>query len=790
MIGKYIRGSRHLMRNVENLETRKLLIINSNRIYKGHVFRLNNELYIFQDVYGERIASHTSLIENSNGREVVSHMSNMYSREMRLPKSGCKTLSDLCFVLYLLPKDFDEEYEQFYKSNKKLLTPIFSKYVPQSDAISMFFYTQCHETPNLCAWALTNIFKHHVDIALVINIVNWFNKYGKNGSKLAKGSATSYNGIDSLLALENEASKIRSAKRSNDVINTFNTTQKKLLKSVDLTEKDTKILSKFGTLSNVKRTNFIQKVSTFEDPQEILKQMALLANVHFEWKEESLIEYINKADNIACNVIFHENHIILVEVKNYDTVKYLAKSTNWCISKNKKYWNDYIERRKDAKQYIIFDFNKEEDDELSIVGFTINGRKGITNAHSFTNNNLMGSGLSNINIESWFSNSHNIHDIISKCNIPITALIPKRPSRFAWNKDSFITYLEQCVGKKYDILYSEGGKLAFTVTNEGISYLFGSDYDRVYDFGYSSAEKHFFFVDFNKKEDDGNRILFGLIFKNEDGEETCGVVFNAYCQQTHFLFDNLLDEFNLPYDIICRVDDKVNRFYSTVKRCNKEGIKSLINNPQVLKELKKEDIHTRSTLSNAFEQSLLSYRTFSFIDAIYESGHTLSEFISQKKISMVLGCLLNDAAAHLQVARCSNLPTEEDFENLLAKRIGNSEKCLGVGSFLSAKKIIDNEFDTLNFDVVLARCGNLASYHKPIANYVLEIAVEKISFNGGSTEGLYHFVNIARTLSNYSILVEALKKDISSEVGKYIVSQLPLSFKKKVDVVEYVKAFA
>lgn len=125
-----------------------------------------------------------------------------------------------------------------------------------------------------------------------------------------------------------------------------------------MSSRDKDTLAKFGKLSSTKKNNFIRKMSTVEDGDEIMKQMAYVVNVHFEWNKDSLIDYITHTENLHAEIVSINGDIVLVKVNDYDAVKYLGKSTNWCISKNKTYWNQYTKDEGQATQYIIFDFSK------------------------------------------------------------------------------------------------------------------------------------------------------------------------------------------------------------------------------------------------------------------------------------------------------------------------------------------------------------------------------------------------------------------------------------------------
>lgn len=242
---------------------------------------------------------------------------------------------------------------------------------------------------NFFFWAVNAYFKQGIHISTLEKIMAWNENYGTKAKELKKGSITAYTGQCEIISLVREIAHIRNEKRANDVMNMFNTAQKKALKAINLSARDHETLSKFGKLSGKKKLNFIKKMSSVFDASEILKQMAFLSDVHFEWKKESLLEYIDNNENIDCDIILDKGDIVLLKVKDYETVKRLTKATNWCISKDKKYWNEYVEFNPNATQYIIFDFSKKEDDNHSIVGFTSVYNRGITNAHDFENHDMM-----------------------------------------------------------------------------------------------------------------------------------------------------------------------------------------------------------------------------------------------------------------------------------------------------------------------------------------------------------------------------------------------------------------
>jgi hypothetical protein len=105
----------------------------------------------------------------------------------------------------------------------------------------------------------------------------------------------------------------------------------------------------------------------------------------------------------------------------------------------------------EATQYVLFDFSKKEDDNLSIVGFTSVHDRGITHAHDFQNRNIMGSKI-NTNVASEiksfvsrYIDCSNIYGILSRDGIDLSDVVSYEPSHYKWNRDDVFEYLDQCV---------------------------------------------------------------------------------------------------------------------------------------------------------------------------------------------------------------------------------------------------------------------------------------------------------------------------------------------------------
>ena len=115
--------------------------------------------------------------------------------------------------------------------------------------------------------------------------------------------------------------------------------------------------------------------------------MKTLVKIQYEWNKESFMKFLTNNEDFKYNIIHDKDNIVLLLVNDFETIKHIAKTTNWCISKNMQYWKNYMTSTLN-KQYVMYNFGLKEDDEYSIVGFTVSDNNRITHAHSFTNISL------------------------------------------------------------------------------------------------------------------------------------------------------------------------------------------------------------------------------------------------------------------------------------------------------------------------------------------------------------------------------------------------------------------
>lgn len=709
MIGTNIRGIRHLWR-MSDCSLRKILVrcgehgFDICEVVKTNLdSKIGERMYIFNPCYNQSYYSFSTLSGLSTEMYEILR-SACHSRVFEVVKNndGFSGHDSLFSEIILLPSSFDKDYESFLMENSKMVKSLTEKYgVNTNDIRVKRIYIYTDGSKNFFQWAMDLYFKAGCSMRTIINILTWNDNYKQLTKKLSKGTITAYKNQESINELMEELAILRNEKRVSDAINSFNTVQKKLLKANELSDTDKKTLARFSKLSDIKKTNFIRKVSTIDDYQELMRQMRHVTSIHFEWSKESFMDFIKNVEGISYEVIYENDFVVLVKVLDYETIKQLGKTTNWCISKNKSYWNNYIERTHGkATQYMIFDFSKLEDDKLSIVGFTTTYNKGITSAHNFINDNMM-NGDNNQNalmLKSYlarFNRSNSIYSVLHNCGIDITLVAHYDKPRYKWSYDCLMSYLYECVDKNnVDIIKYDGNKLVLSVRDENIKYFFGDAYiDNISSDNYE--EQHIIFADFAISQYDPNKLIFGIICRGRSSEEDyCNGMYNESSTLVNANFDSKLIEFGVPYDIIRRADD-IN------KKVKNAFINFNIN--MIMDCMKKEKNCLHNVMSNFFEhetiyhiisQSVIDFLSFDYLNIIYNNGHYLSEYLEYRYIAEILRCSFNNLkAASRQLYRNSVMekPNEERINNFYNETLKNRNEVLYIGNYLIVKKIIKCE---------------------------------------------------------------------------------------------------
>ena len=711
MIGTSIRSIRHLYR-VSDASLRTVLIKFKETSWdfckviktpKDSPF--GETLFIFNNVTRHTPWSMDAVLSSNiiRGLKNANEVIGCYGRLMSIDMSEIispSSISGLMQEIILLPETFEADYEKFIKENSKMVNNLMSNYgISTRDVKVKRIYMYSDGSKNFFQWAVTLYYKNGIGMSTIKNILNWNESYKQLAKNLSKGTITAYTSRDSIIPLLSELSELRKEKRINDSINSFNTAQKKMLKENELSNDVRQALWRLSRLSETKRLNFIKKMSSVDDFNEFTRQLKFVTSVHFSWSKESFMDFINNVEGIKYEKIFENDNVVLVKTLDYETVKQLGKTTNWCISKNKHYWNNYIENyHGQTTQYMVFDFSKVEDDKLSIIGFTTTHNRGITSAHNFINDNLMGNEQNDqVLLDSFiarFKENRNIYSILADDGIDITLVVEYDTPPYKWDRNSLMDYLYECVNpENVEVLTSKENKIVLSVTDQNIRYFFGDAYHDNIPSEYYNCQ-HIIFIDFSKNKYDINKIQFGIIEEGYGDEDYCNGVYNERALNEGKNFDSLLIEFGLPYNTIRRTNNPIVRLKNAIMSYNapmmKEALKECKDN---LKGVLKGEVG-QDAFYDIINRSIDGYMSFDYLNLLYGNGLTLHDIIPYGYI----GDLIKNFAQNMRaISRATNNfinmegVTDDEIKDFFNFKINRREDAKYIGYYVAIKTMLEKE---------------------------------------------------------------------------------------------------
>lgn len=722
MLGKSLRSIRHLYRISENkfayiITKTKYNDMQISLIYKYKNHKVfGNSLVIFNNEYSYNLYGWSKLISDSNFTdEEICMISSLFHKSILIEDGN--TNNDLYNTLYdeiiLLPNNFNKLYENVILSNKKLANELASNYGSNlvNNSFLKVLFAICNGSKNYFQWAINLCKDYEIRAHILTSIMNWADAYPQLVKELSKSGITAYKKTNELKSLIDEMRELRSEKRINDTINSFNTAQKKILKEMKLTDKDKKIISNFYRLSPTKKKNFIRKMSTICDGREIIHQMGFMTNMFFSWDKDSLIEYLKNVEGLNYKIIFDKGDIVLIKVDDFETIKKLGKTTNWCISKNKQYWDNYMERGEGSSQYMLFDFSKNEDDLASIVGFTVKKDKGITNAHNFINEDIMLSSKNEAeskNINSYVNYlclKSSIFSILDKIGFDVKSILEYTEKPYKWNKKSVLARIKKSIDKNsFSIIKDENDLMVMSVKSEELGKFFGNVYyNNVPDEWWGL--KHLLFFNFSKSIYSPERMMIAIIGNNfYENEEVCNTVLNAnYMVIPTNNFEYLISEYGLPYDVIRRVDDEFTIMERDFTLFDAKSLDSKFENKSLVRETINEYLGTEN-LCGILIDSITKYVSFDLINLFYKHNYKISDFIGVSLTSSIIYEVMNvidECGSSLYRNKQFLLPNEQDIEMFYNKQLNSLYKAKYIGSYIALTLILKKELsEPCNLDLL------------------------------------------------------------------------------------------
>lgn len=113
--------------------------------------------------------------------------------------------------------------------------------------------------------------------------------------------------------------------------------------------------------------NIGKKMAGFKTSAEVNEALKKYVNSLQEFEADATI---NKAAKFDTNVALHTEDMVILKINNYEASKALG-SGSWCISRHESHFDSYA-GSKDKLQFFVFDYTKESNDKLSMIGITLN----------------------------------------------------------------------------------------------------------------------------------------------------------------------------------------------------------------------------------------------------------------------------------------------------------------------------------------------------------------------------------------------------------------------------------
>ena len=752
MYGKNIRGCRHLARIIRAYGPKLVLCGIDGAQIIGISYMVEDELYFLNNIIGEHVVIPNEYLNDSLTCCAIKLVCNRVVPLHQLTKDVSGYLS---FIV--LPDGILQDYDSFTRENHKLIQRC-TKGEKHFDNLLLSVYAIVGNSRNLFEWAF-RAYMSEISIDTIYHIIYWKEKYGQLTKLLARKTITAYTTKHDIIKLINEQNRLRGDKRLKDSINSFNTEQKKILmEGISVHPGDKKVVASFGHLSKEKQNNFIKKMSTVNSYQEIIENMRLLVKDHFSWDKASFMRFVNGIQDMKLDVIVDNGDTVLAKVDDYETIKYVAKSTNWCISKNRMYWNNYI--LEGSKQYVLLDFSKPEDDKYSIIGFTIGRDNRMTFAHDYFNTNLITSGdYEDDNIVSYLpftSPKDSIYSILKDKSISTNILISNPLYRFKWGRDSILEYLYGVYGgDRVGTIQDSQDFLALSIDSDNLNDVFINHNDG-YELESPESIRHILFFDFTKDQICPDALLYAVIFrKYGDKFDHIHHVFNRNHDIVgeDELFNFILYTHNIPYNIVQREISEVEFFKSTfgydTSICH---LGSIIKNNRKLKQV----IHSvdNSELVHRISNKIISRVSFDELEFIYSNHRKLIDFVGRSGAVRIINTITNSM---IEMCLCSDRDdllnqslTQGSINDLFDRNFTDEILTRYYGYYYAIKLIMENEVvgDTNLMIRLISNHGlwHYASVHSSkwsvldfIAQSVLDNSIG-IDVNGKSCQEFITFI--------------------------------------------------
>ena len=394
---------------------------------------------------------------------------------------------------------------------------------------------------NYHMWAMKLFYGKVCNLDVIRRIKEWADAFKTEIKNLIKQNIVAYTTTEELQGLFTEMRGLELLKNVREGASWFNTAQKKLM--VDTLLKNAtgnlngleafakqstlskweKIFKGVSRLSKSRREKLISTSSALYNLSDLFNHIENALSATYEWNREDLLAYM--ANNTPdCEVVFDKDNVMVLNIPSFKSSRALCGKgrTGWCLTREERYFKQYVLDPSGAKQYFLFDFNKREDHEFAHIGFTVRKGEGIVNAHSTSNQNLCGDGII------VGGKRTNIQGALKDCSIPLSTYMDIKKPSFSWSMENVLTMLSSKTSD-FAISYRKDNILIVNIlTNNGASILLKHSWIRNAYYQVNNSTKLYVVLNFDKEYRDDESIMLLRYVNDRYGSVSLDKVIDIY----------------------------------------------------------------------------------------------------------------------------------------------------------------------------------------------------------------------------------------------------------------------
>jgi hypothetical protein len=422
--------------------------------------------------------------------------------------------------------------------SKKQMQPLINKFQinPETNKLFINICEMFSDKPNYQIWAVKAIFSKILTFDELLKIHNWANKNQGNIKFLKKGNITSYTTQPSIESLMIEMQGIDNMMLIKDTCSIFNTDQRKILLKRLLVEDHlkyvtstqlvdvVKLFKRFSKLPMARKKNVCVLTSSMRNYYDIMGQINIAINATYTWDKEDMLAFMEN-NTQDCEVIFNQGPIVILRIANFEASKKLCGGgrTQWCITKEAHYFNDYSGSYDNKEQYFYFDFSRKETDCFAHIGFTIENGNKVIYAQSCDNRDMRNNAIQQ------GQETHTFSTILAKNGIKMCIFkrLRNKPL-YAWDILEAIKIIKANPSDLAIAYESDKRIIVNVLTPNGFNKIANHSFITHNSIPINSNSKGYLLMDFNLEVNDEKAIIGMLYKKDQYGTLSLNAAYDTY----------------------------------------------------------------------------------------------------------------------------------------------------------------------------------------------------------------------------------------------------------------------